>query len=54
MGLGTIWIGNTNLISNEIKEILNVPYESVSCVGVGLPDQFPKARPRKDVRDVMV
>lgn len=54
MGLGTIWIGNTNLISNEIKEILNVPYESVSCVGVGLPDQFPKARPRKDIRDVMV
>ncbi len=54
MGFGTIWIGNTNLIREEIKEILNVPYETVSCVGVGLPDQFPKARPRKDIGDVIV
>lgn len=54
MGLGTIWIGNTNLIREEIKEILNVPYESVSCIGVGVSDQFPKARPRKDISDVML
>ena len=54
MGLGTIWIGNTNLVSNEIKEILNVPYETVSCVGVGYQDQFPKARPRKEVSDVLL
>ena len=54
MGLGTIWIGNTNLICEEIKEVLGVPYETVSCVGVGLPDQSPKARPRKDIRDVLV
>ena len=54
MGLGTIWIGNTNLVSNEIKEILNIPYETVSCVGVGHVDQFPKVRPRNDIRDVMV
>ena len=54
MGLGTIWIGNTNLISNEIKEILNVPYETVSCVGVGYQDQFPKARPRKEISDVIL
>lgn len=54
MGLGTIWIGNTNLVSNEIKEILNVPYETVSCVGVGYQDQFPKARPRKDISDVLL
>ena len=54
MGLGTIWIGNTNLVSNEIKEILNVPYETVSCVGVGYQDQFPKARPRKGISDVLL
>lgn len=54
MGLGTIWIGNTNLINNEIKEILGVPYETVSCVGVGHPDQFPKARPRKELGDVIL
>ena len=54
LGLGTIWIANTNLISNEVKEILNVPYETVSCVGVGYQDQFPKARPRKEIEEVLL
>lgn len=53
-GLGTIWIGNTNLISEEIKEILSVPYETVSCIGVGYQDQFPHQRPRKDLEDVLI
>lgn len=54
MGLGSIWIGNTNLISEEIKEVLKVPYETVSCVGVGYADQCPRARPRMDIGDAML
>lgn len=54
MGLGTIWIGNTNLVSDEIKEILGVSYETVSCVGVGYANQEPKARPRKEIEDIVI
>lgn len=54
MGLGTLWIGNTNHISEEVKEILGVEYETVSCIGVGYADQDPKARPRKDLTDVII
>lgn len=54
MRLGTIWIGNTNLVSDEIKEILGVSYETVSCVGVGYADQEPKARPRKEIEDILI
>jgi nitroreductase len=54
LGLGTLWIGNTNHIVEEIKEILGVPYETVSCIGVGVADQEPKPRPRKDFKDVII
>jgi len=54
MGLGSVWIGNTNLISGEIKDILNVEYETVSSIAIGVPDQSPKARPRKDLADVII
>lgn len=54
MGLGTIWIGNTNLINEELKEILDVGFESVSCIGIGEQDQFPHERPRKDISEVII
>lgn len=54
MGLGTLWIANTNNIAQEIKEILGVDYETVSCIGVGYADQDPKPRPRKDFYDVII
>lgn len=53
-GLGTIWIGNTNIISKEISKFLNTPYETVSCLGVGAQAQFPHARPRKNLEDVLL
>lgn len=53
-GLGTIWIGNTNLIGEEIKKLLNVSYETISCLGVGYQDQFPHERPRKNIEDVIL
>lgn len=53
-GLGTLWIGNTNLVNDEIKEYLHIPYETISCLGVGHKDQDPHARPRKDMNDVIL
>ncbi len=52
--LGTIWIGNTNLINDEIKELLGVSYETISCLGVGYKNQDPKMRPRKELNDVLI
>lgn len=54
LGLGTLWIANTNIIREEIKEILNVSYETVSCIGVGYKNQEPHERPRKEFSDVMI
>lgn len=54
VGLGTLWIGNTNYIQEEIKELLHVPYETISCIGVGYKNQDPHARPRKDIQDVFI
>lgn len=54
MGLGAVWIGNTNIINEEISKNLNTNYETVSSVAVGVPDQSPKARPRKDLNEVML
>lgn len=54
MGLGAVWIGNTNIIEEEISDILNVGYESVSSIAVGIPNQSPKPRPRKDMNDVII
>lgn len=53
-GLGTLWIGNTNHISEEIKDILGVDYETVSCIGVGYANQDPKSRPRKELENVII
>lgn len=53
MGYGAVWIGNTNLVNLEIKKILNVDYETVSSIAVGVPAQSPKARPRKNIEEVI-
>ena len=53
-GLGTLWIANTNLVSEEIKNILNVEYESISCIGIGVKDQEPNPRPRKEFDEIIL
>ena len=54
LGLGTLWIGNTNLVNEEVKELLNIDLDTVSCLGVGYKDQDPHERPRKDMKDVLI
>lgn len=52
--LGTLWIANTNLIKEEIKEITGVNLETISCIGFGKKAQFPNKRPRKEFADVLI
>lgn len=54
LNIGTLWIGNTNIVNNEIKEYLNINLDTISCIAVGPKDQEPHARPRKDFNDIIV
>ena len=54
MGLGSVWIGNTNIINEEISDILDVDHETVSSIAVGVPNQSPKMRPRKPLDEVLI
>ena len=52
--IGTLWIADTNLIMEDIKEITGVNLESISCIGFGYKDQFPHKRPRKNFEDIII
>ena len=54
IGLGTLWIANTDNIKEEIKKVLNTDLECVSCIGVGEKDQNPHMRPRKEIDDILI
>jgi nitroreductase len=54
IGLGTLWIANTDNIKEEIKKVLNTDLECVSCIGVGEKDQDPHMRPRKEIDDILI
>ena len=54
MGLGSLWIANTDYIKKEISDITNCDLECVSCLGVGYKAQEPKMRPRKLIDDILI
>ena len=51
--LGSLWIGNTSLIEEELKELLHTDLRVVSTVAIGYKAQEPHARPRKPLEDVI-
>lgn len=54
LGLGTLWIGNTNYVNEEVKKSFNFSFDTISCIGVGYKNQEPKPRPRKDIEEVLL
>ena len=54
LGLGSLWIANTNHIKEEISSITGVSFECVSCLAIGYKDQDPKARPRKPLEEIII
>lgn len=54
MGLGSLWIANTNHIKEEISSITNISFECISCLALGHKNQNPKARPRKSIEEIIV
>ncbi len=53
LGLGAVWINS--LRYEEMKEILGVPKEKVllAILAVGYPDEQPKVKPRKPLKEVL-
>lgn len=54
LGLGSLWIANTNYIEGEIKEICKTTKKCVSTLAIGYKDQNPKERPRKELNEILL
>lgn len=54
LGLGSLWIANTNYIKDEISKYLNTNLECISCLSLGYKDQNPDMRPRKKLEDIII
>lgn len=54
LDLGSLWIANTSRIKEEITLITGVQLECVSTVAIGLRNQDPNMRPRKDINEVLI
>lgn len=54
VGLGTLWIANTNIVKEEVSEITGINLETISTIGIGVKDQEPKMRPRKGIEEIII
>lgn len=54
LDLGGLWIGNTQYIEEELKEILNTNLRVISTVAIGYKAQDPHARPRKLLEEILI
>ena len=54
LNLGTLWIGDTDFVENEILDMTkHNDMELVSSLVIGYPNQEPKMRPRKDLEEIV-
>ena len=53
-GLGTLWIGYIKKIENYVKELVNIDYELVSAIAIGVKNEEPMARPRLNLKEVLI
>lgn len=54
LGLGSLWIANTNHVSNEIARLVDTSLECISSVALGYKEYLPKERPRKEYREILI
>lgn len=53
-GIGSLWICDIFFAYAEICEWLHSEGQLIAAVAFGYPDEFPKARPRKELEDVVI
>lgn len=53
LGYGTLWIANTFFAYDELVNYIDIKGQLVGAVSLGVPNEMPKARPRKQFEDVV-
>ena len=54
LDIGSLWIGHTSVIKKEIEELYGNEIMELSCaVALGYTDIKPKARPRKELNEIV-
>ena len=53
LGYGTLWIANTCFAYNELVEFMDIKGQLVGAVSLGIANETPDQRPRKDFIDVV-
>lgn len=53
LSLGTLWVRDTTHVEKEINRLVNITDKKLSsAILLGVPDQNPNPRPRKDLDDI--
>lgn len=53
LGYGTLWIANTCFAYNELTEYIGINGQLVGAVSLGMADEYPNPRPRKNINDIV-
>ncbi len=54
LGIGSLWIRDIVYVSEDVAKMLGHGDLELNCaVSLGIPNQNPKQRPRKDLKDIM-
>ena len=54
IGLGSLWIGYIKKIEDYVKELVNIDYELVSAIAIGIKNENPLERPRLNLDEVLL
>lgn len=54
IGLGTLWIGYIKKIEDYVKRLVNIDYELVSAIAIGVKNENPLERPRLTLDEVLL
>ena len=54
LGLGSLWIANTDYIKEEISKITKCNLECISSLALGYKNQNPSSRPRKSLEEIIL
>ena len=54
LGLGSLWIRDTTYSQKEIAKLIGYEnMEVISAISIGYPNQSPKQRPRKELKEIL-
>ena len=53
LGYGTLWIANTCFAYNELVDFIDIKGQLVGAISLGIANETPASRPRKDFVDVV-